>query len=60
MALVLPVAHVGHWLWVLYVPPVLIVVVSIFRAKASERRHSREQADDRFSRLTRDRRSGQK
>jgi tellurite resistance protein TehA-like permease len=37
----LPVAHVGHWLWALYLPPVAIVVVSIARSKASERRERR-------------------
>ena len=26
MAALLPIAHVSHWLWVLYIPPVLIVV----------------------------------
>jgi hypothetical protein len=29
---VLPVAHVGHFLWVLYLIPVLIVGVSIVRS----------------------------
>ena len=34
----LPIAHVSHWLWLLYVPPVLIVLASIIRTKLSERR----------------------
>jgi hypothetical protein len=34
----LPIAHVGHWLWVLYLPPILIVVGSIVRSKMSERK----------------------
>jgi len=38
MAVLLPVAHAGHWLWVLYLPPVLIVVGSILRTSLSERR----------------------
>jgi len=38
MALLLPAAHAGHWLWVLYVPPVLIVAGSILRTKLRERR----------------------
>jgi hypothetical protein len=42
---VLPVAHVGHWLWVLYLPPVLIVVGSIGRARLLERRE-RDRGDE--------------
>jgi hypothetical protein len=42
MALILPVAHAGHWLWVLYLPPILIVVGSILRARFSERRKKRD------------------
>ena len=38
MAALLPLAHVSHWLWVLYVPPVLIVVGSIVWTMLSERR----------------------
>jgi hypothetical protein len=38
MAMLLPLAHVSHWLWVLYVPPVLIVVGSIVWTMLSERR----------------------
>jgi hypothetical protein len=38
MATFLPFAHVSHWLWVLYVPPVLIVVGSILWTMLSERR----------------------
>ena len=38
MAILLPIAHVSHWLWVLYVPPVLIVVGSIVWTMLSERR----------------------
>jgi hypothetical protein len=41
----LPVAHVGHWLWVLYLPPVVIVVGSIARSKAIERRERRKAAE---------------
>jgi hypothetical protein len=37
----LPVAHVGHWLWALYLPPVVIVVGSIARSRAIERRERR-------------------
>jgi hypothetical protein len=42
MAVLLPVAHAGHWLWVLYLPPVLIVVGSIARTSLSERRKKRD------------------
>jgi hypothetical protein len=38
MATLLPIAHVSHWLWVLYVPPVLIVIGSIVWTMLSERR----------------------
>jgi hypothetical protein len=38
MAVLIPLAHVGHWLWVLYLPPVLIVVGSLLRTKLRERR----------------------
>ena len=37
----LPIAHVGHWLWALYVPPILIVAGSIVRTKLLERREAR-------------------
>jgi hypothetical protein len=38
MAALLPFAHVSHWLWVLYLPPVLVVLGSIARTMLSERR----------------------
>lgn len=38
MALLVPIAHVGHWLWALYLPPILIVLGSIARTSISERR----------------------
>jgi hypothetical protein len=38
MATVLVLAHVNHWLWVLYVPPILVVVVSILKTTLAERR----------------------
>ena len=38
-ALLLPLAHAGHWLsWLLYLPPVAIVIGSIVRSKLIERR----------------------
>jgi cytochrome c-type biogenesis protein CcmH/NrfF len=36
-------AHAGHWLWVLYVPPVLVVVFAIVRTTIVERRAEREE-----------------
>jgi heme exporter protein D len=39
---VLPLAHVGHYLWVLYVIPVLIVVGAIVRNTIAQRRVARE------------------
>jgi hypothetical protein len=36
--LFLPMAHVSHWLWVLYLPPILIVAGSIVRSVVIERR----------------------
>ena len=36
---VIPVAHAGHYvLWLLYLPPVVIVVFSLTRSKLAERR----------------------
>ena len=43
MALLLPLAHTGHWLWVLYLPPILIVAGSILRAKLIEHRSGRDE-----------------
>jgi len=34
----LPVAHVGHYLWVLYLIPVAIVVAGIVRSTRAQRR----------------------
>jgi hypothetical protein len=41
MATLVPLAHVSHWLWLLYVPPVLIVFASIVRTTLVERRRKR-------------------
>jgi len=37
----LPLAHVGHWLWTLYVFPVLIVIFSIVKTTISEKRKAK-------------------
>jgi hypothetical protein len=42
----LPLAHVGHYLWILYVLPVLIVVGSIIKTTISEKRAAREEERD--------------
>ena len=34
----LPLAHVGHWTWALYLPPILIVIGSIIWNRFKERR----------------------
>jgi heme exporter protein D len=43
---VLPLAHVAHYLWVLYVIPVLIVVASIVRSLIAQRKLSRGQSHE--------------
>jgi hypothetical protein len=42
----LPLAHVGHYLWVLYVVPVLIVVAGILKSVIAERRRRGESGED--------------
>jgi hypothetical protein len=42
MAFLVPLAHAGHWIWALYLPPILIVVGSIARTRLSERRNKRD------------------
>ena len=39
----LPLAHVGHYLWVLYLIPVAIVVGGIFRSTRAQRQARREE-----------------
>ncbi|HEX7293921.1 MAG TPA: hypothetical protein VF259_05205 [Solirubrobacterales bacterium] len=42
-----PLAHAGHYLtWVLYLPPVLVVICSIAWTKLSERREKKAPAPD--------------
>ncbi len=38
----LPLAHVGHYLWVLYLLPVAIVVAGIVKSTRSQRRGREE------------------
>lgn len=34
----LPLAHVGHYLWVFYLLPVVVVVIGILKTTLSEKR----------------------
>ena len=38
-------AHAGHWLWVLYLPPVAVVIFAIIRTTIAERRAAREESE---------------
>lgn len=40
-----PVAHVGHWLWVFYVLPVIIVIAGIFVSTRAANRREREEEE---------------
>jgi hypothetical protein len=39
----LPIAHVGHYLWIAYIPPALIVLWSIGRSVLEQRRGRRDE-----------------
>ena len=42
-AIVIPSAHLGHWLWVFYVIPILIVVGGIvYTTRVGKRREAEE------------------
>lgn len=43
MALLVPLAHAAHWMWVLYLPPILIVVGSLVRTSLKERREAKNE-----------------
>ncbi|MBS1678676.1 MAG: hypothetical protein JST08_14970 [Actinobacteria bacterium] len=49
-AIAIPSAHLGHWLWVFYVIPVLIVVGGIIRSTRAEKKREREDKRTRGSR----------
>jgi hypothetical protein len=38
-------AHLGHYTWVLFIPPVLIVLGSIVHTTLQQRRQAREEAE---------------
>jgi hypothetical protein len=42
-AVALPLAHIGHWLWIFYVIPILIVIAGIIRATRAEKKREREE-----------------
>jgi hypothetical protein len=39
----LPLAHVGHYLWIFYLLPVIFVIAGILKTTLSERRDKREE-----------------
>ncbi len=42
-AIVIPSAHLGHWLWVFYVIPVLIVIGGIIRSTRAEKKRESDE-----------------
>jgi hypothetical protein len=38
----LPLAHLGHFLWIFYLLPVLIVIGGILKATLAEKRRDRD------------------
>ncbi|MBS1879932.1 MAG: hypothetical protein JST31_10485 [Actinobacteria bacterium] len=40
--LALPLAHIGHWLWVFYLIPVLIVVGGIIHTTRADKRRKKD------------------
>lgn len=42
----LPFAHIGHYLWVFYLLPVIFVVIGIVKTTLSERRRKPDGKDD--------------
>jgi uncharacterized membrane protein len=44
-AVLIPSAHLGHWLWVFYVIPLLIVIAGIIRSTLAEKKREREDGD---------------
>jgi hypothetical protein len=45
-AVAIPCAHLGHWLWVFYVIPVLIVIGGIIRSTRAEKKREREEDEE--------------
>jgi cytochrome c-type biogenesis protein CcmH/NrfF len=42
----LPLAHVGHYLWILYLLPIVFVVIGIVKTTLSEKRRRDDPEDD--------------
>jgi len=42
----LPLAHLGHFLWILYILPVIIVIGGILRSTLAEKRAKEEEEGD--------------
>jgi hypothetical protein len=45
----LPLAHLGHWLWIFYVIPVVIVIAGILRSSLLARRRDQLPGEERDS-----------
>ena len=45
MEISLPIAHTGHYTWVLYIPSILVVLFAIVRTTISERKAAREERE---------------
>ncbi|HEX3734295.1 MAG TPA: hypothetical protein VHU86_04000 [Solirubrobacterales bacterium] len=41
--MILPLAHLGHFLWILYILPVIIVIGGILRSTLAEKRAKEEE-----------------
>ena len=44
--LALPLAHIGHWLWVFYLIPVLIVVGGIIKTTRADKRRDQKERNE--------------
>jgi len=45
-ATLVPVAHIGHWLWLFYVLPILIVIAGIVISTRAANRREREEEEE--------------
>ena len=41
----IPLAHIGHWLWVFYVLPIVIVIAGIIASTRVANRREREEEE---------------
>ncbi|HEY0278321.1 MAG TPA: hypothetical protein VGC32_08635 [Solirubrobacterales bacterium] len=49
-ALAIPFAHLGHWTWIFYAIPLLIIVAGILRSTHREKKREREEGEGRAKR----------